>query len=243
MRATDHTGCCCAQIADHRAHNTPFSTYVTEVVCDFGAAPPQAATSSPAIGGMTPSKPPTRRRHAVRGLRMAQNPHHHRSGEHLRGRRARPRRLRASAGYCQSPATGTRTTPGQDIIRPTTTAPGRFGTKLSQHTPLTACPVQNSPRSPKMAQFGAIYACRESFVPLFGQRNTEQGEFCTEHEAELGLATTAQQAPLVRKVPEKPEGLPAVPADGLRAWPGFETRHRDHPTQISHIISLGHFSR
>ena len=80
MRATDHTGCCCAQIADHRAHNTPFSTYVTEVVCDFGAAPPQAATSSPAIGGMTPSKPPIRRRHAAKELRMAQNPHRHRSG-------------------------------------------------------------------------------------------------------------------------------------------------------------------
>ena len=29
-------------------------------------------------GGMTPFKAPTRRRHAVRGLRMAQNPHHHR---------------------------------------------------------------------------------------------------------------------------------------------------------------------
>ena len=32
-------------------------------------------------GGITPSKAPTRRRHAVRGLRMAQNPHHYRHGE------------------------------------------------------------------------------------------------------------------------------------------------------------------
>ena len=36
------------------------------------------------MGGITPSKPPTRRRRAARGLRMAQNPHRRRSG----GRRA-----------------------------------------------------------------------------------------------------------------------------------------------------------
>ena len=31
---------------------------------------------------------------------------------------------------------------------------------------LTACAVQNSPCSPEMAQFGAVSACRESFVPF-----------------------------------------------------------------------------
>ena len=140
-----------------------------------------------------------------------------------------------------------------------------------------------------------------------------QGEFCTEHEAELGLATTPQLAPQVRKEPEQPQDRDAAPAGGGRAsmgwqdhrhtnfacnsigpnfnkrrkrcnsndansifeqaagelhakllcrqarprgrqapagppggggaWPGFETRHRDHPTHISHIISLGHFLR
>ena len=33
-------------------------------------------------GGITPSKPPTRRRHAARRLRMAQNPHRHQRGGH-----------------------------------------------------------------------------------------------------------------------------------------------------------------
>ena len=113
MRATDHTGCCCAQIADHRAHNTPFSTYVTEVVCDFGAAPPQAATSSPAIEGMTPSKPPTRRRHAAKELSMAQNPHRHRSG----GCRIAYKNGTVSVGATKL---------AQQQPRP-----GRFGTKLS----------------------------------------------------------------------------------------------------------------
>ena len=37
--------------------------------------------------------------------------------------------------------------------------------------PLTAFPGQNSPSTPEMAQFGAIYACRESFVPLSPPRS------------------------------------------------------------------------
>ena len=39
---------------------------------------------------------------------------------------------------------------------------------------LGACPVQNSPCSPEMAQYGAIYACRESFVP-FSPPRTQAG--------------------------------------------------------------------
>ena len=46
----------------------------------LGAAPPQAASSSPPIGGMTPSKPATRRRHAGSQLLMLQNPHRRRWG-------------------------------------------------------------------------------------------------------------------------------------------------------------------
>ena len=37
---------------------------------------PKLRPQSLKTGGMTPSKPPTRRRHATRGLRMAQNPHY-----------------------------------------------------------------------------------------------------------------------------------------------------------------------
>ena len=86
----------------------------------------------------------------------------------------------------------------------------------SPRTPLlTVCAVQNSPCSPEMAQFGAFCPHRESFVPLWSAQHragrilyrshhqeAKQGEFCTEPEAESGLATTAHQAPLVRKAPE-----------------------------------------
>ena len=42
----------------------------------------------------------------------------------------------------------------------------------SPSTPLlTACAVQNSPCSPEMARFGALSACRESFVPLSPPRS------------------------------------------------------------------------
>ena len=76
VRATHYARHRCAQNTDHLAHDSPFSAFFTEVVCILGAAPPQAATSQPQNGGgMTPSKAPTRRRHAARGLRMAQNPH------------------------------------------------------------------------------------------------------------------------------------------------------------------------
>ena len=42
--------------------------------------------------------------------------------------------LPMSGARALRPATGTSTTPEQDIIRPTTTTPGPLGTKLSQHT-------------------------------------------------------------------------------------------------------------
>jgi len=47
----------------------------------------------------------------------------------------------------------------------------------------------------------------------FAQHNTEQGEFCTEREAEIDLGgTTALQAPPQQEAPEEPEGLAAVQA-------------------------------
>ena len=170
MRATDHTACCCAQIADHRAHNTPFSTYVTEVVCDFGAAPPQAATSSPAIEGMTPSKPPTRRRHAAKELSMAQNPH--RSG----GCRIAYKNGTVSVG----------------------------ATKLAQQQPAGPLRYKTLPARPKWPNLAqSTHAGRVLY--RFHHQEPKQGEFCTEHKAELRLATTPQQAPQVRKEPEQPQ--------------------------------------
>ena len=81
-------------------------------------------------------------------------------------------------------------------------------------------------------------------------QEAEQGEFCTEREAETGLAnTTAHQAPPVWRAPEGPEGTGGLrgtePGRGAGcgrstgpAWVGGASAR-----QISHIISHGHFSR
>ena len=176
MRATDHTACCCAQIADHRAHNTPFSTYVTEVVCDFGAAPPQAATSSPAIEGMTPSKPPTRRRHAD------DTP------------------PKSSAWRKTPTATGL-----EAAVSPTRTAQYRLARQNSPNNnragPLRYKTLPAQPKWPNLAQ--STHAGRVLY--RFHHHEPKQGEFCIEHKAELGLATTPQQAPQVRKEPKQPQ--------------------------------------
>ena len=52
----------------------------------------------------------------------------------------------------------------------------------------------------------------ERVLYRFHHQEPKQGEFCTAREAESGLATTALQAPLVRKAPEEPEGQAAVRA-------------------------------
>ena len=63
------------QIADPFSQKSRFWTLFPQWVCSLAATPPRLVAPPPANGGMTPSKAPTRRRHAVRGLRMAQNPH------------------------------------------------------------------------------------------------------------------------------------------------------------------------
>ena len=131
-------------------------------------------------GGIAPCKGATRRRHAARRLRMAQNPHRHRRGERRGhgepGRSAREQRQGAAIarqlaqGLHQSTTLFAQQEPhlaasGQNS--PSTPALAARAVQNSPRTPtLTACPVQNSPRSPKMAQFGAVSACRESFVPF-----------------------------------------------------------------------------
>ena len=61
--------------------------------------------------------------------------------------------LPMSGARALRPATGTSTTPEQDIIRPTTTTPGPLGTKLSQHELHGTLPVQNSPCTPALAAY------------------------------------------------------------------------------------------
>ena len=139
--------------------------------------------------GMTPSKPPTRRRHAAKELRMAQNPHRHRSG----GCRIAYKNGTVSVG----------------------------ATKLAQQQPRRAASVQNSPFSPEMAQFGAIYACRESFVPLSPPR-TQAGRilYRTQGRVEASHDTTTGTT--------SAEGTGAT--TGTRRMTGGRTlRHPEHP--------------
>ena len=61
-------------------------------------------------------------------------------------------------------------------------------------------------------------------------QEAEQGEFCTDCEAELGLATTARHALLVRKAPEEPGGQAAAPVDnGTRPRCGLRPVGRTRP--------------
>ena len=61
-------------------------------------------------------------------------------------------------------------------------------------------------------------------------QEAEQGEFCTDCEAELGLATTARHALLVRKAPEEPGGQAAAPVDnGTRPRCGLRPVGRTTP--------------
>ena len=88
-----------AQNAGYFATSSPFLTFFTEVFCGLGAIPPRTAAALPPSGGNCATRTskggvrrrlcrrqagkialhedPTRRRHAARRLRMAQNPHHH----------------------------------------------------------------------------------------------------------------------------------------------------------------------
>ena len=54
----------------------PVSSAFHPMGLQFGGHTPLVTAPQPPNGGMTPSKAPTRRRHAVRRLRMAQNPHY-----------------------------------------------------------------------------------------------------------------------------------------------------------------------
>ena len=83
MRTTHHARHRIRQSADPFSQNGPFSPFFTQWVCTLAATPPRGAAAPPPTGGIAPSKPPTRRRHAARGLRMAQNPHRSQPEVHL----------------------------------------------------------------------------------------------------------------------------------------------------------------
>ena len=107
--------------------------------------------------------------------------------------------------YRTSSPTGTKLSPFSRSIGPT-------GTKLSQHTPPAAQPVQNSPHTPKKAHFSPFCPSRENFVPLpppcppagrtlyrFHPHDPQQGELCTAPRAnpgtKLSLLSRSRRSP------------------------------------------------
>ena len=175
-------------------------------------------------GGIAPCKGATRRRHAARGLRMAQNPHRHRRGE--RRGHGEPGR---SAHERQKPGTRTQ---GRPHFRYKTllahpplphvrykTLPARFARPHFRYKTL--------PAHPKWLDL-ALFRHAGRVLYRSHHQEAEQGEFCTEREAETGLAnTTAHQASPAWRAPEDPEGT-----GGLRggAWPQHpESDGDNHP--------------
>ena len=90
-----------------------------------------------------------------------------------RGRRARPQCPRVTAGYCHSPPTGTRTTQEHNTTRPTTTAPGPSGTKLSPHTRNGSIWHFLCAQGEFCTVVTTKKPSRESFVPNARQRSSE----------------------------------------------------------------------
>ena len=110
-------------------------------------------------------------------------------------------------------------------------------------------PVQNSPCSPEMAQFGAIYACRESFVSLCSAKHRAgrvlyrtRGRYrASQHN------NTPGPTGVKRKAPEEPQDPAAVQAAagwlGQHRFAGPARVRTTTARQISHVIYLGHFLR
>ena len=70
------------------------------------------------------------------------------------------------------PATGTRTTPEHNTTRPTTTAPGPLGTKLSLHELHGTLPVQNSPCTPALAAYPVQNSPRTPTLAAYSVQNS-----------------------------------------------------------------------
>ena len=139
---------------------------------DVGLVPP--------IGGIARHEGSTRRRHAARRLRVVQNPHHHLHGEHQGyggpGRSA-----------CERQKPGNRTQ-GRPHFRYKT---------LPAHPPSPHVRYKTLPARPKWLNL-ALFLHAGRVLYRSHHQEAEQGEFCTEREAETGLAnTTAHQAPPV----------------------------------------------
>ena len=129
---------------------------------------------------------------------------------------------------------------------PSTSCTAPLPVQNSPRTPtLTACPGQNSPSTPEMAQFGAIYACRESFVPLSPPRSRAgrilyrtRGRVGASHDTTTG--TTSAEGTGATTGPRCSTRGRRQGQHGLAgpAWVGRATS-----SQISHAIPPGTIQR
>ena len=83
---------------------------------------------------------------------------------------------------------------------------------LPAHPPSPHIRYKTLPAHPKWLDL-ALFLHAGRVLYRSHHQEAEQGEFCTDCEAELGLATTARHALLVRKAPEEPGGQAAAPVD------------------------------
>ena len=169
-------------------------------------------------GGIARHEGPTRRRHAIRRLRVVQNPHRRRCGVHQQARKAWPR-------YPQTTATPS---PSKfrmqfkntsDIALQTNTDYHNVGGEL--HAKL---PRSSQDTAPYRGQAPLVWRAPDGPEGLaagpVGGGGAWQGFEATHKH------TSAHQAPLVWRAPEGPDGLAGVPVGGGRAWPGFKTTRR-----------------
>ena len=172
----------------------------------------------------------TRRQHADSQLLMLQNPHHHWHGAHRRDPRARL----GCRWVAEARQLNTRKVPRRNKSRPARAARPNFRYKtLPAYPPLPHVRYKTLPACPPSphVRYKTLPACppsphfRYKTLPAhpkwldlaqsthagrvlyrFHHQEAEQGEFCTERKAEMGLATTAHQALPVWRTSEGPEG-------------------------------------
>ena len=100
---------------------------------------------------------------------------------------------------------------------------------LPAHPPSPHIRYKTLPAHPKWLDL-ALFLHAGRVLYRSHHQEAEQGEFCTDCEAELGLATTARHALLVRKAPEEPGGQAAAPVDnGTRPRCGLRPVGRATP--------------
>ncbi len=239
-RTTPHDRHRCAQNADHFAISSPLSAFFTEVVCDVGATPPRTAATPAPNGGNCAIQgcdtPATRRKKASHGAKPPPATGLENAGGP--GRPGRSAREQRGAAIARQLAQGLRQSTALFAQQQPRRAPS---VQNSPRTPaLAACAVQNSPSTPEMAQFGAFSACRESFIPLWLAQH-QAGRILYRMRGRVGASHDSTTRPTSAEDTRGVAGPGRGAGCGRLAGPARVRRATT--TQISHIISHGHFSR